>query len=51
LEMDRKHWLSPRSQLYTRLACYKSQFVSQENEGVAAIEEADEVEEGKDVKE
>src|SRR5438445_13594286 len=26
--MDRKHWLSPKSQLYTTLACYKSQFVS-----------------------
>jgi hypothetical protein len=51
LEVDRKHWLSPRSQLYTTLACYKSQFVSQENELVAAIEEVDEGEEVKDVKE
>ena len=28
LEMYRKHWLSPKSQFYTTLACYKSQFVS-----------------------
>src|SRR5712664_1274903 len=28
LEMYRKHWLSPSSQFYTTLDCYKSQFVS-----------------------
>jgi len=28
LEMYRKHWLSPKSQFYTTLACYKSQIVS-----------------------